>query len=109
MDAEPLPVEVGRRMHEVGVEAVLLGKAAPALQGAPVTTVDFDFSFRSTPRNMTKVKAHAEAPRRRAVLRALKTGHERALLDLIRRWQPLPPERRTHFLRKRVGPRGSAA
>jgi len=47
--------------------------------------------------------------RRRAALRALKAETERALLDLIRRWQALPPERRTHFLRKRVGPRGSAA
>ena len=48
-------------------------------------------------------------PRRRAALRAVKAENERALLDLIRRWQALPPERRTHFLRKRVGLRGSAA
>jgi hypothetical protein len=48
-------------------------------------------------------------PRRRAALKALKAENERALLDLIRRWQALPPERRTHFLRKRVVSRGSAA
>jgi len=48
-------------------------------------------------------------PRRRAALRALKAENERALLELIRRWQAMPPERRTHFLRKRVGLRGSAA
>ena len=61
MDAKPLLVEVGRRMHEVGLDAVLIGNAAAALQGAPVTTVGFDFFFRKTPRNLTKVKAHAEA------------------------------------------------
>ena len=61
MDAKPLLVEVGRRMHEVGLDAVLIGNAAAALQGAPVTTVDFDFFFRKTPRNLTKVRAHAEA------------------------------------------------
>jgi len=32
----------------------------------------------------------------------------RALDDLIRRWQALPPARRTHFLRKRVGFRMTA-
>jgi predicted nucleotidyltransferase len=61
MDAKPLLVEIGRRMLEVGLEAVLIGNAAAALQGAPVTTVDFDFFFRKTPRNMTKVKALARA------------------------------------------------
>ena len=48
-------------------------------------------------------------PRRRAALKALKAENERALLDMIRRWQALPPEKRTHFLRKRVGPRASTA
>jgi len=61
MDAKPLLVEISRRMLEVGLEAVLIGNAAAALQGAPVTTVDFDFFFRKTPRNMTKVKALARA------------------------------------------------
>ncbi len=48
-------------------------------------------------------------PRRRAALRALRAENERALIDMIRRWQALPPEKRTHFLRKRIGARGSAA
>ena len=59
MDAAPLLAEVGRRLDEVGLEAVLIGNAAAALQGAPVTTVDFDFLFRKTPRNMTRLKALA--------------------------------------------------
>lgn len=39
-------------------------------------------------------------PRRDVVARE----NERALLDMIRRWQAMPPERRTNFLRKRLGP-----
>ena len=61
MDARPLLSEVGRRLREAGLEAVLIGNAAAALQGAPVTTVDFDFFFRRTPRNLAKLKAVARA------------------------------------------------
>lgn len=34
---------------------VLIGNAAAALQGAPVTTLDFDFFFRDTPANRKKL------------------------------------------------------
>jgi hypothetical protein len=34
--------------------------------------------------------------------------NDRAILDMIRRWQALPPARRTNFLRKRVSFRGTA-
>jgi len=59
VDARPLLVEIGRFLAEVHLEAVLIGNAAAALQGAPVTTVDFDFLFRKTPRNLVKLKALA--------------------------------------------------
>ncbi len=61
MDAKPLLAEVGRLLAEVGLEAVLIGNAAAALQGAPVTTVDFDFLFRKTPANLRKLKAVARS------------------------------------------------
>ena len=61
MDAGPLLGEVGRRLHEASLEAVLIGNAAAALQGAPVTTIDFDFLFRKTPRNLAKLKTLARA------------------------------------------------
>lgn len=61
MDARPYLVEIGRQLAHVGLEAVLIGNAAAALQGAPVTTVDFDFLFRKTPRNLQKLKALARA------------------------------------------------
>lgn len=59
MDATPALVEVGRGLRHVDLEAVLIGNAAAALEGAPVTTVDFDFFFRDTPRNLAKLKTLA--------------------------------------------------
>jgi len=59
MNAKPLLLEVGRALKEAGLEAVLIGNAAAALQGAPVTTVDLDFYFRRTPANIRKLKALA--------------------------------------------------
>jgi hypothetical protein len=61
MDAKPLLVEVAGHMRDLKLDAVLIGNAAAALHGAPVTTVDFDFLFRKTPRNMEKLKALAAA------------------------------------------------
>jgi hypothetical protein len=42
-------------------------------------------------------------------LSALGKESDRNLREMIRRWQALPPERRTNFLRKRVGPRATTA
>ena len=205
MDGAPYLAEIGRQLSAIDLEAVLIGNAAAALQGAPVTTVDFDFMFRKTPRNLRKLKALAKAlgamvmrpyypasdlyrvvrddglqvdfmasihgirsfeglrdradaidvggvtirvaslrdikktkvaqvfrpatdraggpkglryagsqtrsgtPRlRKRKLAALARESERDLRELIRRWQALPPGRRTKFLRARVGLRGSA-
>lgn len=59
MDAAPFLVEVGRALGAVSLDAVLIGNAGAALQGAPVTTLDFDFLFRRTPRNLAKLKQFA--------------------------------------------------
>jgi len=56
VNATPFLEEIGLALHTVQLEAVLIGNAAAALQGAPVTTVDFDFFFRRTPRNLAKLK-----------------------------------------------------
>jgi predicted nucleotidyltransferase len=184
MDARPILFTLTRVLHEHGFEAVLIGNAAAALHGAPVTTVDFDFLFRKTPHNLRKLKAVArslgaivlrpyhpasdlfrlmrdqdllqvdfmgridgirsfEGLRRRASrvdlggyellvasladiiqskraagrpqdymkqrklrltkYEALRLESERALVEQIRRHLALPMEKRTHFLRKRIG------
>lgn len=59
MNAAPLLNSVVAALAEVRLEAILIGNAAAAIQGAPVTTVDFDFMFRATPPNLAKLKKFA--------------------------------------------------
>ncbi|HXP83475.1 MAG TPA: nucleotidyltransferase [Bryobacteraceae bacterium] len=61
MDARPFLETLARLLEETGLEAILIGNAAAALQGAPVTTIDIDLMFRQTPRNLQKLKAVAKA------------------------------------------------
>jgi hypothetical protein len=60
VDAAPILARIVQALAKTGLEAILIGNAAAALQGAPVTTVDFDFLFRKTPRNLAKLKALAD-------------------------------------------------
>jgi predicted nucleotidyltransferase len=60
MNAAPLLNSVVAALAEVRLEAILIGNAAAALQGAPVTTVDFDFMFRATSPNLAKLKRFAQ-------------------------------------------------
>jgi hypothetical protein len=60
MNAAPLLYSVVAALAEVRLEAILIGNAAAALQGAPVTTVDFDFMFRATSPNLAKLKRFAQ-------------------------------------------------
>lgn len=59
MNAGPLLDLVVGALAGVRLEAILIGNAAAALHGAPVTTVDFDFMFRATPVNVGKLKHFA--------------------------------------------------
>lgn len=61
MNAEPLLNSMVAALVEARLEAILIGNTAAAMQGAPVTTVDFDFMFRATPANLTKLKRFARA------------------------------------------------
>ena len=59
MNATPVLTRILAALHEHRLEAVLIGNAAAAMHGAPVTTLDFDFMFRDTPTNLRKLKAVA--------------------------------------------------
>jgi hypothetical protein len=59
MDAYPLLARIAQLLERHGLDPVLIGNAAAALQGAPVTTVDFDFLFCRTPANVWKLRAIA--------------------------------------------------
>lgn len=59
MNAEPLLIRIAGLLRLHGLDAVLIGNAAAALQGAPVTTLDIDFLFRKTPASLKKLKAVA--------------------------------------------------
>jgi len=54
-----------RAVDSVGLEAVVIGNAAAALHGVPVTTQDIDLFIRETPRNLEKITA-----RRRSIAAA---------------------------------------
>lgn len=60
MDARPLLTLVARVLALRRLDAVLIGNAAAALQGSPVTTQDLDFMFRPTPLNLRRLKRVAD-------------------------------------------------
>ncbi len=61
MDAQPVLARIARALHDAKLDAVMIGNAAAALHGAPVTTLDVDFFFRDTPTNRKKLVAFAKS------------------------------------------------
>lgn len=61
MDSTPVIVRIADALAQSGLEAILIGNAAAAIHGAPVTTVDFDFLFRVSPVSQRKLRRFAEA------------------------------------------------
>lgn len=60
MNAEPLLRRVAALLAKHRLDAVLIGNAAAALQGAPVTTLDLDFMFRKTAASLRKLRRIAD-------------------------------------------------
>jgi hypothetical protein len=60
MTAEPILRRVAALLAAHRLDAVLIGNAAAALQGSPVTTQDLDFMFRKTPANLRKLRRIAD-------------------------------------------------
>jgi hypothetical protein len=60
VNAAPLLTHIAQTLQVVRLEAILIGNAAAALHGSPVTTIDFDFFFRNTPQNLAKLRKFAQ-------------------------------------------------
>jgi len=60
MDAAPRLVEIADAFAAAHLEAILIGNAAAALHGAPVTTLDFDFLYRASAGNEIKLRRVAD-------------------------------------------------
>jgi hypothetical protein len=58
---EMFVAEVLRALERVGLEAIVVGMIAAALQGAPITTQDIDLLVRDTPRDREKLEDFARA------------------------------------------------
>ena len=56
MDAQPELALIAKALEEHGLEGLLIGNMGAALHGAPVSTIDIDFFFRKTPRNLQRLK-----------------------------------------------------
>jgi hypothetical protein len=59
--------EVLAALQGCGIEAIVVGGVAAALQGAPITTEDIDVLVRDTPRNREKLKRLEETLGQKAV------------------------------------------
>ena len=59
MTADPIRSLAAALLAKHHIDAVLVGNAAAALQGSPVTTLDLDFMFRKPPANLRKLRGLA--------------------------------------------------
>lgn len=60
MDGTSVIVKIAEALKECKLEAIMIGNAAAALQGAPVTTIDIDFMYRGSPVNRKKIQQLAK-------------------------------------------------
>ena len=77
MNARPVLQRIADTLAKCRLEAILIGNAAAALHGAPVTTLDFDFMFRETPGNLRKLKAFARELRADRIARERSSANAR--------------------------------
>ena len=63
MDSSPILADALKSFSQHRLEVVMIGNAAAALHGAPVTTIDIDFMFRETTLNLKKLRAVAKSLR----------------------------------------------
>jgi len=63
MSARPVLRKVAKLLAAQELDAVVVGDAAAALRGAPVTALHVEFLFRNTPANLKKLKGVANGLR----------------------------------------------
>lgn len=93
MNAERVLSRIAAAMNTIKLDAVMIGNAAAALQGAPVTTLDIDFMIRETPRNISKLKelaaelggSYIDATSPMTTLRKVENDEAGIYLDFISR------------------------
>ena len=56
MNTESIIIQISNSLKEAKIEAVLIGNAVAALQGVPVTIMDFDFLVRMPDVNEKETK-----------------------------------------------------
>lgn len=56
MDAKPILIQIAEAFYHAKLRAVMIGNAAAAIQGAPVTTLDIDFAVKDEDETPVKLK-----------------------------------------------------
>src|SRR5512133_3092367 len=72
--------EVLRALNDVGLEAIIVGSVAAALQGVPIVTLDLDLLVRDTPANREKIE---ELAKRLGAARPISIGPLTSALRII--------------------------
>jgi hypothetical protein len=86
MNAEADLIKLARLFAEVNLQAVMIGNAAAAINGSPVTTLDVDFIVPQTPQTYRAIVLLAQ--KTGSVLQELKLIDDRYMYQLI----PKSPE-----------------
>ena len=91
MNASTYLERVARALRKARLDAILVGNAAAAIQGAPVSTLDFDFVIRDTPRSAAKIRSFALALSASAIVpyegasRMVRVSSDEIQVDLLPR------------------------
>lgn len=87
MDAKPYLDRLAERFAALRLDAVMIGNAAAAINGAPVTTLDVDFMVEQRPENYRKLAALAQQMNCQFV--ELKLVDDNYMYRLFHRTEPL--------------------
>ena len=83
MNAESDLIKLARLFAEINLQAVMIGNAAAAINGSPVTTLDVDFIVPQTPQTYRAIVLLAQ--KTDSVLQELKLIEDRYMYQLVPR------------------------